>query len=351
MIGRVLCIVLLFWQIGVSAPAQESSKSQKLEVIRGLIEDEAGADASAGERDLHQLVEQILMLRLRDAVSLTDDQVQALTRRVGTFKNQLTSMKFQRGAAREQLRDRLDRGLAEDQIRRNLESLLDREEAIAELLHEMIREAGKDLSVPQTARLYLFVGDFESFIRNLIVRAQYIDRHGAPPEGIGSAKHSTTGSTEQSLLEELINREAAGPTGREAEDSDMVALFDGLLIARLSRALDLDPEETIVLFHRVGTYKDQLHELKWQVGAARYGLADALDRGAPDSAIEKMLEDLLLQEEAVAVLIRLLVTESQKDVPLAKSARLYLFVGDFEDYVGRLFQRVEEMRSAAPARP
>lgn len=351
MIGRVLCLALLFWQIGVWAPAQQSPTSQELETFRGLIEDETGADAAAGERDLHQLVEQILVLRLRDAVSLTDDQLRALTRRVGTFKTQLTSMKFQRGAAREQLRDRLDQGVAEDQIRLNLESLLDREEAIAELLHQMIREAGKDLTVPQTARLYLFVGDFENFMRALIMRAQYIDRHGAPAEDIRAENRSATGSKEQSLVEELIRREAAGPTGRDADDSDMVALFDGLLIARLSRALDLDPEQTIVLFRRVGTYKDQLHELKWQLSAARYGLAGALDRGARDAMIERMLENLLLQEEAVADLIRLFVTESQKDVSLAKSARLYLFVGDFEDYVARLFQRVEEMRPAAPARP
>ena len=350
MAGRVFCIAVLFCQFGVWASAQEPSNSQKLETFRKLIEDEAGTDATAGEGDLHQLVEQILMLRLRKALSLTDDQVQALTQRVGSFKNQLTLMKFQRGAAREQLRDRLDQGFAEDQIRRNLESLLDREEAIAELLHEMVREAGKDLTVPQTARLYLFVGDFESFIRNLIMRAQHIDRHGAPPEGIGSANDSTTGSTEQSLVEELIRRQAAGPTGRDADDSDMVALFDGLLMARLSRALDLDPEGTIALFRRVGTYKDQLHELKWQLIAARDGLAGTLDRGAPDPVIQKMLEDLLLQEKAVAKHIRLLVTESQKDVSLAKSARLYLFVEDFEDYVGRLFRRLEEMRSAVPAR-
>ncbi len=64
-----------------------------------------------------------------------------------------------------------------------------------------------------------------------------------------------------------------------------------------------------------------------------------------------MLQDLLLQEEAVAELVRLLVTESHKDVSLAKSARLYLFVGDFEDYVARLFQKVGEMRAPVATRP
>ena len=67
--------------------------------------------------------------------------------------------------------------------------------------------------------------------------------------------------------------------------------------------------------------------------------------------IERMLEELLLQEEAVAELIGLLVTEAQKDVSLAKSARLYLFVGDFEEYVGRLFERAERMRPAANPQP
>ncbi len=351
MIGRVLCIALLVWQIGVWAPAQQSSGSQNLEILRELIEDEAGAGESAGERDLYQIVEQIMMLRLRSALSLTDDQVQALSRRIGTFKDQLTSMKYQRGAAREKLRACLDGGLAEDQIRHNLESLLDQEEAIAELIHKMIREADKDLDAAQTAKLYLFIGDFEDFIRDLIVRAQYIDRHGSPPDGMGTANDSATGFKEQSLVDALVRRKAAGPTGGETEESDMVALFDGLLMAQLARALDLAPEETIALFHRVGTYKDQLHELKWQVSEGRFALESALKRGVPSAAIEEMLEDLLLQEEAVAELIRLLVTESQKDVSFAKSAHLYLFVGDFEDYVSRLFQRAEEMRPAAAARP
>lgn len=344
MAGRVFCIAVLIGQCCVSGLAQEPAKSEDLQTLRKLIQNEAGqTDASAGERDLHQLVEQIHVLRLRKAVELSDEQLQALAHRLGSFKNQLTVLKYQRGTAREQLRDELDLGLPEDEIKGKLEALLGQEVAIAELLHQMVREAGKDLTVAQTAKLYLFMGDFEDFMRDLIERAQHIDRHGAPP--------SVSASTEQSLVDELVRLQAAGPTGSGAEESDMVALFDGLLMARLSRTLDLGPEETVVLFRRIGTYKDQLHELKWRVSAAKTALRKALKQDTADAKLDRMLEDLLLQEEAVAELIGLLATEAQKDVSLAKSARLYLFVGDFEEYVGRLFKRVEQMKPAATSQP
>lgn len=347
MVTRYLCIVLVLGQFCLETSAQDppSSDSGELQTLRDLVADEAGdVGVSSGDQDLRQLLERILILRLRNSLELSDEQLHALSRRVGTFKERLTVMKFQRGGAREQLRDCLDEGLGEEQINVRLMALLRQEKAIAELLNEMIREAAKDLTVSQTAKLYLFVGDFETFMSDLIERARHMNRRGGGPLGIAELRNLDADSPEESLVRQLIEREAAGPTGRSTQDSDMVALFDGLLMAQLSRALELTPEETILLFRRVGRYKDQLHEMKWQVGGARVSLRQALDRGATDTEIDNALKELLLQEEAVADLVALMVTEAQKDVSLAKSARLYLFVGDFEEYVRRLLEGVNEMR-------
>ena len=122
----------------------------------------------------------------------------------------------------------------------------------------------------------------------------------------------------------------------------MVSLFDGVLMAQMARALNLNPRETVMLFERVGSFKSQLHELKWQIGASRASLRALIETGASTPALEQALEDLLLQERAAAELTRTLVTESQKDVSLAQSARLYLFVGDFEEYVLRLLNRAAD---------
>ena len=339
MIKRVLILLACLCLLGVSSFAQRERRGGEAthENIIQPIQTRAGA--SDDERDLRQIVEKLMMLRLRKALDLSEEQLHALVKCQGAFEERLTKMKFERETARERLRECLDIELPEAEIREKLEALLDQEKAIAEVLQEMIEEAGKDLTTPQTARLYLFVGDFENFMRKQINRAKYISRHGEPPE-VAVEPSARSRTTEERLIEEeLVRREAAGPLPHEAADAGMVDLFDGLLMAMLSQALELSPEEAVVLFRRIGTYKDQLHELKWQIGNARADLRSSLEAGAPNVVVERRLGDLLLQERAVAELIRRLVTEARKDVGLAKSARLYLFVGDFEQYVIRLLHR------------
>lgn len=351
MLCRHLCIALVFSQVCIQAIAQDAAKSDELRTFRNLVEDEAGdAALPSNAQDLQQLLERILVLRLRNSLQLSDEQLHALSLRVGTFKKRLTAMKFRRGSAREHLRDCLDEGLGEDQINQRLTTLLEQEKAIAKQLHKMILAAGESLTIAQTAELYLFIGDFDVFMSDLIERAQSMHRSGDDSAGLADLRDSKPGALERTLVRRLVELEAAGPTGQSARESDMAALFDGLLMTQLSRALQLTPEETVILFRRVGSYTDQLHEMKWQVGGARAALRSALDRGTPDAEIQEALGDLLLQEEAVADLIGLMVTEAQKDVSLEKSARLYLFVGDFEEYVRRLMNVVEDSR-LAPSNP
>ena len=323
----VACLTCLY------ATAQEPTPVARPDAL-GLRANPVDVDS-----DLRRLVEKVMMLELRKAVDLTDDQVEMLVKRIGTFKDRLTRMKFQRGAAREELRLCLDRGLAEEEIRLKLGALLQHEEAIAVQLHAMIDEAAKDLNVSQTTQLYLFVGDFEALMREKILHARYAHLHGTLPARASDPE----ASREQSLVDELVRRESLGPTGRDPEDEDMVTLFDGVLMTQLARALDLKPEETLLLFERVGTFKDQLHELKWQIAASRELLRMVLEQNVPDATIERHLQDQLLQERAAAELTRMLVTEAQKDVSLAQSARLYLFIGDFEEYVIRLLDRAQRM--------
>ncbi len=46
-----------------------------------------------------------------------------------------------------------------------------------------------------------------------------------------------------------------------------------------------------------------------------------------------------MQEQAVADLIRDFVEGAQKDVTVAQSAKLYVFLGDFEAYIIGLLER------------
>lgn len=344
MLLRTLIVTVVACAAIQPAWAQDR-QAEELRTFIDLIQSESGdATTTATDIDVRRLIEAVLMVRLQSRLQLSDDQTDALVLRVGSYRDRLTAMKFMRAASRENLARRLDQGVTEEEIGATLESLLSQEEDIAAVMHEMVKEAAKDLTAPQTAKLYLFVGEFETFMRDLVYRAQYISLHGTPPDEIVPAG---AGTSNDPVIRALVERERAGTT---TQDTDMVALFDGLLMARLSGALKLDAEETIKLFHRVGSYKDQLHEIKWNIGSARQELYDALGENAPDPAIETKLEDLLLQERAAADLLRRMVTEAQKDVSLQKSARLYLFVEDFEEYVSRLLEKAQGLNEQSSTR-
>ena len=137
----------------------------------------------------------------------------------------------------------------------------------------------------------------------------------------------------------VLEEESRNLTLPETEDSDLHAMVEAILMLRLSQALELSDEQILALTKRVGTYKDQLHEMKWQIGASRADLRDAVRQGKPEPIVEKHLEDCLMQEEAIADLLRKMVTECRRDLSTEHAAKLYLFVGDFEDEMRRLVQR------------
>lgn len=162
--------------------------------------------------------------------------------------------------------------------------------------------------------------------------------------------------SEEAAFRTLVENEARAlhiPEQKDIEARELVAM---VLMVRLKKAMDLTDEQTLKLVQDVGKYKDQLHQMKWQIGSSRQELRLALKSGASDAAIEQMLEGLLMQEEAIAELISTLVTEAQKDVSVAQAAKLYLFVDDFEQDMRRLIYRAQQaiknqrFTSANPAR-
>ncbi len=137
----------------------------------------------------------------------------------------------------------------------------------------------------------------------------------------------------------VLEEETRALTLPEMKDRNLHEMVEAILMLRLSQALDLSREQILALSERVGIYKDQLHEMKWQIGAARADLRDAVDSGEPDPVISQRLEDCLMQEEAIADLLRKVITESRKDLSAEQAAKFYLFVGDFENEMRELVRR------------
>lgn len=141
--------------------------------LRAMIEEKTrGLDINdPDEKNIIELVDAWLMVRLSSELKLTTQETVQLFKRVGTHKDHLQEMKWRMGQARLALRIAARDGLEANIIEQQLEDMLLREEAVVELVKSFVTEAQKDISTHRAAQLFLFIGDFEQEVVDLIERA------------------------------------------------------------------------------------------------------------------------------------------------------------------------------------
>lgn len=329
---------------GMPASAQDNRITSSFKPLTFPIDPEIFKKSlSESEREIYDLIEALLYVRLKTTLEVDDATMVALATQCGQTKSQLTMLKWERSALREHLRWCLDAGLTEAGLQHKLNILLDYEEQIADQLAAMIHGAEPCLGLEGSAKLYLFVDDFERFLARRI--SQVVEKkhnQDNPPHAAPDDAEHVHGDDEIEKFQSLVRTENRDVPLADFAGEDVVKFVDALLMVRLTQALELSPDQSIKLFAHVGAHKDQLHELKWQIGRGRQALRSALASKAPPDELRKQLDDLLIQEQAVARLINELVTGAGQDVSVRQSVRLYLFLGDFEQYIVGLLERVDE---------
>lgn len=337
--GACLCLAVLV----APATAQDNRVTSSFKPLTFPIDPEGFKKSlSPSEREIYDLIEALLYVRLKTTLDTDDATMVALATQCGQTKNQLTMLKWERSALREHLRWCLEVGMTEAGLQLKLNTLLDYEEQIAVQLAEMVHASEPCLGVQGAAKLYLFVDDFERFLARRVSEAIEKKHAAAPPAQTESANtEPIAGNDEFEKFQSLVRTENRDVPLSGFAGEDVIKLVDALLMVRLTQALELSGDQSVKLFAHVGAHKDQLHELKWQIGGGREALRQALESGAPDTDIRKQVDDLLIQEQAVASLMNELVTGAGQDISVQQSVRLYLFLGDFEQYIVGLLERAQ----------
>jgi len=337
--GACLSLCLL---LGTTAAAQDKRVTASFKPLTFPIDpEEFDESLSASEREIYKLIESLVYVRLKEDLGGSDATMVALAAQVGPAKDQLTMLKWERSALREHLRWCLDVGLPDAGLQQKLNVLLDYEEQIASQVAIMVHGAEPCLGAKGAAKLYLFVDDFERYL------ARQIEKIVNEKHGLSAHAQESTGDGELQSDEEiekfqsLVRTENRDVPLADFAGEDVIKLVDALLMVRLEQALELSGEQSRKLFDHVGAHKDKLHELKWQIGGGRQALRDAIAADAPDDEIRKQVDDLLIQEQAVARLVNDLVVGAGKDISVKQSVRLYLFLGDFEQYIVGLLERAD----------
>jgi len=336
------------WIFGAAAPAPaQETQSAHVAAFKPLaypIDSAAFQEnLSPKEREIFQLIEDLVGVRLKRSLGCDDDTMHRLYVSNGAISKQLTMLKWQRAGLREHLRWCLEFGKTEAGIKQNLDMVLTYEEQIADVLAEMVRQAEPVVGIAKSAQLYLFVDDFERFLATRVAEAA----KGAPKEPATDSPGAAQTATQQTAEDfdefmEMLRAQNRDVALADVAGEDVIKLVDALLVVRLRQALDINKEQSVKLFAHVGKVKDQLHELKWQIGHNRGVLRDAIAGGAPDDQIQKQLDDLLIEEKAVADLVREFVEGAGKDISVAQAAKLYLFLGDFEAYIVSLLENTQD---------
>lgn len=329
----------------------------KEEAFREVMENKAQALSveELDDLDIRELIRSVLVVQLSQALDLDHDKTVWLAERLRAHRTQFLGSKMERSGGREDLRGMIDDGADGDEIREALYDLLAFEREIAESTCTLVEASQNDLSVDQAARYYLFLGDFENDMRRLVRMAQrmsdpeWVERRkrreqeraqrGQPAFGDGEEPMS-----EGELIRSMLEHEARELDVEDVEESNVRELINMVMTVRLAKRLDLSDEQTLLFARHVGTYKDELLALKGKRARTTRHLRGILDGDAPEEAVTERLEKLLNLEHEIAELTGKLVKEAEKEFDVGQTAKLYLFLGDFENDMRRLIRRAQRLR-------
>lgn len=148
------------------------------------------------------------------------------------------------------------------------------------------------------------------------------------------------------------NPPPAGPGPGRAMNESTRELLEQVMVARLSKELTLDDEQTVLLVRAVSEFRDQMADLRRQRMQLSNELKGLVKEGKDNDAIEAKLQVLISHDEKTAVARRDLFERASAGLTPWQRAKLYLFMGDFEGEIKRLLKkaqdRVSNMRDGEP---
>jgi hypothetical protein len=127
--------------------------------------------------------------------------------------------------------------------------------------------------------------------------------------------------------------------GDPQKSREMRALFEQVMIARLSQELELDDAQTILLVRRIGEVKEKAAQIRKERSRA---LREIQERTASDrnsSEIAPALQKLMQADQELARLRLEAYEKAAEGLHDWQRARLYIFLQEFDSEMRRLIER------------
>lgn len=131
---------------------------------------------------------------------------------------------------------------------------------------------------------------------------------------------------------------------REERAQESRRLLEEVLMARLTRELALDEEQTVLMVRHLAEFRDNMAALRRERATLARNLRQAVREGKDEAALEKFLGEALAHEEKAAEARRKILDIEGLELTTWQKAKLYLFIQDFESDMRRLLKQAQERR-------
>lgn len=125
-----------------------------------------------GDKDIRELIETVKMVRLSKELGLTQEQTVVLVGQYNEFKAQIEKLNQERQERLRDLKEAVRTDSDNERIQKALDALMEHDAKITETRRAAFNEVGKDLTIKQKAKLYVFLQEFDQDMRRLIQRAR-----------------------------------------------------------------------------------------------------------------------------------------------------------------------------------
>ncbi len=139
--------------------------------------------------------------------------------------------------------------------------------------------------------------------------------------------------------------------GREERATESRKLLEEVLMARLTRELALDEEQTVLMVRHLAEFRDNMAALRRERMVLSRNLRQAVREGKDEEAIAKVLEEVVAHEAKAAEARREIVDFDGFELTTWQKAKLYLFIVDFESDMRRLLKQAQERRFGRGQKP
>lgn len=137
------------------------------------------------------------------------------------------------------------------------------------------------------------------------------------------------------------------PSAMRARQQETRKLLEEVLMARLTRELALDEEQTRLITQHLADYRARMAALRQERAQLVRALKQAVRESKDDAAIATLLEQVTSFEGRVVEVRKEMLAFPTLELTAWQKARLYLFVQEFEADMRRLVKRAQERRAAA----